>query len=223
MSGWANSKREFKYVTDKDNTNKAISYSAKILKSPITQINSNIIIDYNEILQGGCIYLPKFFCDKNDFMIFESLKKELDMSHVINWSKHHKFENPQISKTFNNIIDAMAMHFNVKIIQTRLNYYKDYTSYKPLHKDSHSYYTDENGNTLKENFTMGASFGFTRELEFMHEESKTKFSFPQNNGDIFAFNSQINDKFLHGVPKIQKNPHKHISDRISIIAWGIKN
>jgi len=40
--------------------------------------------------------------------------------------------------------------------------------------------------------------------------------FLKKNGDIFAFDSDVNTPFLHGVPKVAKQP----GPRISIIAWG---
>ena len=104
----------------------------------------------------------------------------------------------------------MACHFDVNVIQTRLNYYHDEKDWKSFHHDSHAYGNKE------ENFTMGASFGASRELVFLHESTGNKFTFPQNNGDIFAFNREINQKFMHGVPK--KN--SKCGERFSIIAWG---
>ena len=165
-----------------------------------------------KILDNGCIYLQNYFCKNDDYTIVNELKKEIQSQNPVNWSKHLKYENPEFSKTFNKIIDDMAKHFNVKIIQTRLNYYHDENNWKPFHHDSHAYGNKE------ENFTMGASFGATRELTFIHEQSGNKFSFPQNNGDIFAFNKEINQKFMHGVPKIKTKT----GERFSIIAWGKK-
>lgn len=223
---WSN-KKGFKYESSNQNTNQntnqALKYTTSIMKSPIMQTNANIVEDYNEILKGGCIYLPNFFCPTAELSIFNDLKTEINDSLMVNWSKHHKFEDPQFSVTFNKIIDQMAKHFNVKVIQTRMNYYKDHTAYKPLHRDSHAFYVDENNNREKENFTMGASFGCTRALDFVHESTNSKFTFPQNNGDVFAFNSQVNDKFLHGVPKLTKKVISPVCDRISIIAWGIRS
>lgn len=46
--------------------------------------------------------------------------------------------------------------------------------------------------------TVGASFGTTRELSFLHEPSGQSFTFPQANGDVFAFDSDVNAKFQHG-------------------------
>ncbi len=221
MSKWGNS-RGFTYVKPNVNIdeNKALKYASAMTKCPLSS-SINATDDYAEIIKNGCIYIPSFFGVENDKTIFDNLKKEIDLNQMVNWSKHEKYENPQFSKTFNEIIDKMAKHFNVKVLQTRMNYYKDTTTFKPMHKDSHAYYVDENGVKQKENFTMGASFGFTRELQFLHDETKMSFNFPQKNNDFFGFNDKINDKFMHGVPKMKCENIKN-SDRISIIAWGIK-
>jgi len=221
MSKWGNSKG-FIYVAKKpeENENKALKYASAITKCPLST-SINVKNDYDEIIKNGCIYIPSFFGDHDDKTIFNNLKKEIDLNQMVSWSKHQKYENPQFSKTFNEIIDKMAKHFNVKVLQTRMNYYKDTTAFKPMHKDSHAYYTDENGDRLKENFTMGASFGFSRELSFLHDETKITFNFPQKNNDFFGFNDKVNDKFMHGVPKMNVGVVDN-SERISIIAWGRK-
>jgi hypothetical protein len=221
MSKWGN-KKGFTYIEQKKtDTNEALKYASAVTKCPLST-SINMADDYKEIIKNGCIYIPSFFGNFEDRTIFDNLKKEIDLNQMVNWSKHQKYENPQFSKTFNDIIDKMAKHFDVKVLQTRMNYYKDTTTFKPMHKDSHAYYTDENGIRLKENFTMGASFGFTRELSFLHDETKISFNFPQKNNDFFGFNDKINDKFMHGVPKMNTGIVTN-SDRISIIAWGIKN
>src|SRR5207248_1265208 len=99
--------------------------------------------------------------------IFSKLKSELsktDSSNLVNWSKHFKYENPSNSETFNQIVNQMGNHFNVKVMQTRLNYYPDNTTYKPLHRDQHAY-LNESQQRILENFTMGASFGASRSLD----------------------------------------------------------
>ena len=55
----------------------------------------------------------------------------------------------------------------------------------------------------REDFTMGASFGAERELAFRHVASGVQFAFPQRNGDVFAFNSNANAAFEHGVPALR--------------------
>ena len=48
------------------------------------------------------------------------------------------------------------------------------------------------------------------------EKNMSKKLKPQNNGDIFAFNADLNKAFMHGIPKANSN----IGERFSIIAWG---
>lgn len=220
---------KFKYIPKNERNKKTASpeqkneiekYADNLIKSEFDRYyNNNLMIDYKKILDGNCIYLPNFFCQTNDLTIFNKLKKELDLeidnnNNLIQWNKHKKYENPNFSNTFNELVKKLSVYFKFDIYQTRLNFYKDGQDFKQLHKDSHAYC-----NGKKENFTCGISLGSTRSLIIVHEESGNKFDFPQNNGDIFAFNNLVNDKFLHGVPKV----NKIVSPRISIIAWGKKN
>jgi hypothetical protein len=132
---------------------------------------------------------------------------------MVNWSKHLKHENPEFSQTFARIVHAMSEYFDVEVYATRLNFYRDGTDWKPFHHDSHAF----GGREKREDFTMGASFGGERELTFLHEPSGTQFSFPQRNGDVFAFTTQVNKRFKHGVPKLTRGIG---GPRFSIIAWG---
>ncbi|ELR23921.1 uncharacterized protein ACA1_074880 [Acanthamoeba castellanii str. Neff] len=153
----------------KTHTNQARNFASKMLKSEIAQCDSQLMGDFQSILQGGCIYLPNFFCGAKDFALLQSLSRDLEKDAgegMINWSKHLKHENPAFSPTFNDIIKKMADYFGTK-----------------------------------EDFTMGASFGASRQLVFLHPPSGRTFDFPQVNGDIFAFNSEVNQRFQHGVPK----------------------
>ena len=194
--------------------NRADKYARSLIRSEADRYcNTDLMEDYNKILNGGCYYLPNFFCETPDRTIFEEIKKDIENNNdhkFVPWSKHYKHENPEFSDTFNKIVQKMADHFDVEVCQTRLNYYEDGSQWKPMHHDRHAY------QGIKEDFTMGASFGDTRALEFLHEKSNKKFKFVQNNGDVFSFNSEINKKFMHGVPKT----FKKVGPRISIIAWG---
>lgn len=212
---------QFKYVESEKKQdkpqNQADKYASKILKSERALVDGKLTNDYQLILKNGCNYLPNYFCKTNDLTIFNQLKKELDENKnngMINWSKHFRHEDPSFSKTFNIIVEQMAKHFNIEVLQTRLNYYKDGNDWKPYHHDKHAY--EEGNEIIREDFTMGASFGTSRNLDFKHVGSNFSFSFPQNNGDIFAFNADINKAFMHGIPKANSN----IGERFSIIAWG---
>eukprot|EP00656_Telonema_subtile_P021882 TRINITY_DN22927_c0_g1_i1.p1 TRINITY_DN22927_c0_g1~~TRINITY_DN22927_c0_g1_i1.p1 ORF type:complete len:280 (+),score=73.81 TRINITY_DN22927_c0_g1_i1:109-948(+) len=187
------------------------------VKSERARLDADLLRDIHDVLDGGVFYLPTFFAAGYDFSILQSITDEFtqyqESEGMVDWSQHLKFENPEFSYAFRGVLDRMAEHFNVDISVTRLNFYRDGTDWKPFHHDRNAYYAEED---KRENFTMGASFGASRMLEFLHEGSGEAFSFPQNNGDVFAFNTKVNKAFKHGVPKAKAS----CGPRFSIIAWG---
>lgn len=197
--------------------NQASLYSSTLLaKSNYDLVNNDLSGCNNIDIVKGCVYLPNFICKKEDLKLFNDIKAELGLvmeTNLVQWSKHYKFENPEFSDTFGKLIKKIGEHFNMEVLCTRLNYYKDGTDWKPYHHDSHAF-----SNGKKENFTVGISLGSSRELSFMHVKTGKKFSFPQSNGDVFAFDDVINRDFMHGVPKAGKS----VGERVSIIAWGIR-
>jgi hypothetical protein len=208
---WKKNDIDIKYENVK-NTNQVGFYTSNLLKSEENLINGNLYQDIKTALEGGCQYIPGLICKTNDFTYYNKLEEELKMKDIVNWSKHHKYENPDGLETFDIIIQKLCDHFKVIPLHTRLNYYFP-RDWKPFHHDSHAYSNNE-----KEDITIGASFGSSRELEFLHVGSNSKFKFPQKNGDVFAFNNEINKKFMHGVPKTTNCN----GNRISIIVWGKK-
>lgn len=215
--GAKNSKISYQANTSGTVKNRTIDHTSSILRSHTAICNNSLQADYEKILNGGCSYLPSFICEKTNMEIFNLLKSELDLSKVVNWSKHYKLEDPTMSKTFADVVKKMADHFGIDVLQTRLNFYRNGNDFKPLHHDKHAY--ADGNEIIREDFTMGASFGSSRNLDMVHESSNLKFTFPQNNGDVFAFDSEINKLFLHGIPK---SHNSRCGDRISIIAWGKK-
>jgi len=206
---WGN-KFGFKFEeTKKENIAK--QFTKKLIRSDIDRINSSLIDDVNKLIQDKCVYIPNFLCKTTDLSYFDKLKSELKQNDVVNWSKHQKIENPTFSQTFKDIIEKISTHFNMEVVETRLNYYKNGQEWKPFHQDRHAY-----GN-IRENYTVGVSLGDERSLEFKHIKTGNIFSFPQRNGDLFAFDKEVNQMFQHGVPKSFQ-----AKERISIIAWGVK-
>lgn len=196
--------------------NEASKYARTMIKSKVDKYDQDIVKDYNKVLNDGAFYLPNFFEKTDEREIFNKLKEEINADTTcerVEWSKHFKYENPTHLKTVNDIVEKMATHFDITVLHCRLNYYMDETSYKPLHKDQNAY------SSIKGDFTAGASFGDTRALQFVHDKSGMKFEFPQNNGDVFSFNQEVNQAYMHGVPKTKKK----VGERFSIIAWGKKN
>eukprot|EP01088_Endostelium_zonatum_P015351 TRINITY_DN3721_c0_g1_i1.p1 TRINITY_DN3721_c0_g1~~TRINITY_DN3721_c0_g1_i1.p1 ORF type:complete len:326 (-),score=107.01 TRINITY_DN3721_c0_g1_i1:14-991(-) len=195
--------------------NEILQYASKMMKNPIAFTDSQLTEDYQLLVNGHAFYLPHFFCESSDYSYLENLTADLQLlpsNSLTNWSKHFKHENPDFSPTFRSIIQILAEYFNVDIYATRLNFYPDSSAWKPFHHDSHAY----SGHNKKEDFTIGASFGASRELVFLHPKSKNMFGFPQDNGDIFAFDTKVNQVYQHGVPKATGKT----GPRFSVIAWG---
>lgn len=210
---------------DRDAKNDAIKFATKALRGESARMDGNLLRDFQAVMDGNAIYLRHFHCAAKDYGLLCALGREMEAeaarddgsgssSGMVNWSKHLKSENPEFSETFHKIVDAMATYFDVEVYATRMNFYRDGTDWKPFHHDSHAY----GGRAQREDFTMGASFGGSRELVFLHEPSGQTFTFPQNNGDVFAFTSEVNKRFKHGVPKAAKSGQS--DPRFSIIAWG---
>lgn len=203
-------------------TNVALTFAADIMRSEAARLDGKLMDDFVSIMRGNAVYIHNFICEEKDYHLYDKLKAELVASTgakmsgsggLIEWSKHQVFENPtDISDTFNDIIDMLAEYFDVEVYATRLNYYRDGSQWKPQHHDSHAY----GGRSEREDFTVGITLGADRSLLFIHEASGKEFSFPQKNGDCFAFTGEVNQLFTHGVPRV----HKTVGDRFSLIAWG---
>lgn len=116
--------------------------------------------------------------------------------------------------TFGMVIDRIKMFFDMDVKATRFNWYMDTKQWKPFHHDAAAVKKDKMDT---QNFTVGVSFGATREAAFEHAETKTTISIPQPDGCIYAFAKDTNFIWRHGI--LQDNPPKDIG-RISIIAWG---
>eukprot|EP00672_Neobodo_designis_P004819 CAMPEP_0174856210 /NCGR_PEP_ID=MMETSP1114-20130205/35338_1 /TAXON_ID=312471 /ORGANISM="Neobodo designis, Strain CCAP 1951/1" /LENGTH=313 /DNA_ID=CAMNT_0016090995 /DNA_START=33 /DNA_END=974 /DNA_ORIENTATION=- len=214
--------------------NVAALHAAAVTQSESARVNGTLVEDVSHVLNGNCVCMSNFVCPKSDRVLFEALKADLraysgatlkssadkdgdgdgPSRGLIDWSKHEVYENPTtISPVFNSIVEVLDRFFDVDVYASRLNYYRDGSTWKPFHHDSHAY----GGKALREDFTVGISLGQCRELEFLHEPSGKKFSFPQANGDCFAFTSEVNSRFMHGVPK---SADPNCDDRFSIIVWG---
>lgn len=203
--------------------NVAPQFASQVIRSEAARVSGSLTTDLGSLLGGNAVYIKNFLCAADDRMYYDKLKSELLLATgasvsseggLIEWSKHQAFENPSaVSPTFNTIIEMLSAYFDLEVYATRLNYYRDGTQWKPQHHDSHAY----GDRSQREDFTAGITLGSSRSLLFVHVESRQEFSFPQNNGDCFAFTSEVNRTFTHGVPRATKSS---VGDRFSIIAWG---
>eukprot|EP00922_Rhytidocystis_sp_ex-Travisia-forbesii_P043384 GHVS01064714.1.p1 GENE.GHVS01064714.1~~GHVS01064714.1.p1 ORF type:complete len:467 (-),score=115.00 GHVS01064714.1:500-1900(-) len=145
---------------------------------------------------------------------------------TIGYSRHQIHPNPESSACFMELLSYLRKYFDLHIHAYRLNFYPSIDYWKPYHHDSHAYSSETKE---REDFTVGFSFGAERELSFLHVESDVHFGIPQRNGDLFAFNSNVNRVFKHGVPKgkqqrlhtmMGRRKTETCGGRISVIAWG---
>eukprot|EP00922_Rhytidocystis_sp_ex-Travisia-forbesii_P043376 GHVS01064706.1.p1 GENE.GHVS01064706.1~~GHVS01064706.1.p1 ORF type:complete len:252 (+),score=89.09 GHVS01064706.1:516-1271(+) len=156
-------------------------------------------------------------------------------SSVTSYSRHCIHPQPEKSACFRSLLSYLRTYFDLDIYAHRLNFYASIDDWKPFHHDSHAYSAQTK---QKEDFTVGVSFGAERALSFLHVQSEVQFDIPQCNGDLFAFNGNVNKVFKHGVPKGKQSRQEKIAaemsrrsgggsgggsggvGRISVIAWG---
>ncbi len=118
--------------------------------------------------------------------------------------------------TFNMIINRISDYFDMDVKATRFNWYQNTSEWKPYHHDAAA--IDERKAKIQ-NFTVGISFGCTREASFQHAKNYTTIALPLVDGSVYTFGKQVNIDWMHGIPQIE--PDKQTEDgRISIIAWG---
>lgn len=125
--------------------------------------------------------------------------------------------------TFTMVIDRIAKYFDMDIKATRFNWYQKKEDWKAFHYDSAAI---DQRRAQTQNFTVGVSFGATREIAFQvasHPTCRNVVSFPMNDGCTFCFSKDVNIDWRHGILPIKTEPEyksKPSDGRISIIAWG---
>jgi len=119
--------------------------------------------------------------------------------------------------TFSYIVEQITKYFNMSSTSTRLNWYKDTNDWKPFHHDAAAVKPHI---AEKQNFTVGISFGHTRNVAFQHAKTKTVVSVPLQDGSAYAFSRDVNVNWKHGIPQIPPAEFKE-EGRISIIVWGM--
>ena len=115
---------------------------------------------------------------------------------------------------FTSIIDKIKNYFQMDIKATRFNWYQDQTEWKPYHHDAAAIKPEK---AKTQNFTVGVSFGATREVSFQHAKNRATVSIPLVDGTLYAFSKDVNVEWRHG---ILATKHQEDRGRISVIAWG---
>jgi hypothetical protein len=186
-------------------------------------------VHYNkEIKSRDVIIVPNLFCYENDLSIYNKLLEEIKESGVEEkgvWKlwhgDSHLIADDHLNwkskcPTFNMVVERLTKYFNMDVKATRFNWYRDSNEWKPYHHDAAAVDPEK---AKVQNFTVGVSFGLTRDAAFEHAKTKTTVEFPLTNGSVYCFAKDINVEWRHGIPQL---PQSQFSDkgRISIIAWG---
>eukprot|EP00398_MALV-I-01_sp_L67-1_P000844 gene844-869_t len=168
------------------------------------------------VLGGNAFYLKQFSCSKNDMSKYDALHQELGDEFADRWMRGGtKLHRPSAigsdellvkSKTYRDVIVQGMKHFRAEPLRSIVNFYRNGDDSTSFHSDQYP---------LGEDITVGVSFGASRPLLFEHMETQQRFTFPQDNGDCFAFTKEINFTFRHAVPK-----QANVGGRLSIIFWG---
>jgi len=172
---------------------------------------------YQTVLGGNAFYYESLMCRADDFSLYDVLVQELE--YVPCWMSGGtplyrptalgSKEALEKSRSYERVVRSLAGHFGAEPIRSLVNYYRDGDDYTSFHSDQFFSGVD---------MTIGASFGHERTLVFEHRNSKERFSFPQHNGDVFAFTDEVNNCFTHAVPPERRLAHS--LGRISVIVWA---
>ncbi|CAE7251683.1 unnamed protein product [Symbiodinium microadriaticum] len=195
-------------------------------KSNFKLVESAVDRVYSSVLDGNAHYYKALVADPVDFSTYQALLSELEYKPA--WmSGGLALHRPTAlgsesqlrqSPTYERIVRFLAGYFGVEPIRSLVNHYRSGEDFTSFHSDQ--YFSGVN-------MTIGASFGEERALVFEHRETKEQFSFPQHNGDVFAFTDSVNRQFVHGVPRERRarstGASGHTPGRISVIVWGRKD
>ncbi len=186
-------------------------------------------LNYNkEINSRDVIFVPNLFCDENDLTIYNKLLEEIKSSGIEEkelWKlwhgDTHMIADDHLNwkskcPTFNMIIETISKYFKMDIKATRFNWYRDGKEWKPYHHDAAAI---DPKKAKIQNFTVGVSFGLTRDASFEHAKTKTTIDFPLSNGSVYCFAKDINIEWRHGIPQLSPTQFND-KGRVSIIAWG---
>ncbi|CAE7211721.1 Dnal4 [Symbiodinium sp. CCMP2592] len=178
------------------------------------------------LLEKGTKHVSSCLCDTDNLEFFQVLKEELSQGQRLfsgNWKPGNdgKWKTPwrnglgseQVVDSNGRKLPGLAktLHklcelFHADMLQWWANYYEDGSVGCEFHHDGHADF----------NITAGASFGAARYLTFQHEHSQLERSYLQENGDVFAFDAQVDQDFMHGVYPVDAD----VGARISIIIMG---
>jgi hypothetical protein len=189
--------------------------------------------DIPKLTSRDVLLSPKLFDDFGQYEIYNKLVSEIENCGVPEeqllkmWHGNNKIEGTHLiaddhqkwkehCPTFRMVIDRIVKSFDMDIKATRFNWYRDPDHWKPFHHDAAAVKPEK---AKTQNFTIGVSFGATKDAAFEHAKTKTVISIPQHDGTVYSFSRDTNIIWRHGILQDKESD----LGRISIIAWGYIN
>jgi hypothetical protein len=211
---------------------------SKLASAQSLIVEHGLSSSFNKVLEGGARHLRGVFGRADDLGLFDALRKELGRGEGA-WSRgtkgsaRIKWSIPGLNgcglldgeivqdlhgdelPAFSFVLRSLADSVDAEMLSWWVNIYEESSIGLGFHHDHQS-----NNQGLRWgrifDVTAGASFGACRELTFRHAATSREFGFSQANGDVFAFDTQTDKDFMHGIYK-QK---KCCGPRISVIIVG---
>eukprot|EP00437_Effrenium_voratum_P066454 CAMPEP_0181499638 /NCGR_PEP_ID=MMETSP1110-20121109/54770_1 /TAXON_ID=174948 /ORGANISM="Symbiodinium sp., Strain CCMP421" /LENGTH=237 /DNA_ID=CAMNT_0023627847 /DNA_START=20 /DNA_END=730 /DNA_ORIENTATION=- len=169
---------------------------------------------------GSCVHVPALGSSAEDAQLAKSLLTDIQKvgkqlrlhrsrRHLQIWGEHLTS-----SKTFTAVVSRLLSLFGLKLVDCWVNVYRSGEEEKSPHHDN---YQDRSPSPTA---TIGLSLGSTRDIVFRDRYSGETFPIPQQNGDVFAFDSSFNRLFTHAIPPSEDDD---TGLRLSIIVWAMES
>lgn len=164
------------------------------------------------LLRKGARQLRSVFCRPEDDSIFqglrvELLRVELDQDQRIKQTEvasnlkygHRHWVLTKRCPVHTFVLNKLAELMDVDGLAWWTNLYEEASVDCKFHRDRSTYGGDADNPSLKPDYSMIASFGATRDFTLRHDATGREFSFCQENGDVIAFDNEVDEDFLHGL------------------------
>eukprot|EP00929_Paragymnodinium_shiwhaense_P102723 TRINITY_DN65946_c0_g1_i1.p1 TRINITY_DN65946_c0_g1~~TRINITY_DN65946_c0_g1_i1.p1 ORF type:complete len:367 (+),score=63.07 TRINITY_DN65946_c0_g1_i1:78-1178(+) len=182
--------------------------------------------DLERVGEGNVVYWPGCVCRTEDHSLFRAMYEELSPWEA---SPYKRSRHPACveesklltSPTYRHVVAVLRELIGLEVGYSIVNLYADGSDWTEYHRDNYKGGGNRVAGSNEEmphNVTVGASFGDQRELRFRHLDTEVEFSFPQLNGDVFAFTEPVNSAFQHCIPRLASAASA--GPRISVILWG---
>ena len=167
--------------------------------------------------KGQLCFVPNVLSET----LMNDIQTEIDRRPDSDWTRWHKkshwaapdFENWKDELTvWTALKSKIEAVFQVTLDAVRLNRFDDGEDHKPLHHDASAILS---GLAQRQDCSIVLSIGHSRTLRFFRSSTRTTLDFEIPHGMIYAFDADLNRRWMHGIPKEDRGGRRY-----SIAFWG---